>query len=231
MTAADLTAGDVTGRQQVRVLLVDDDALVRAGLRMILGADSSIEVVGEAADGADAVAAVASTQPHVVLMDIRMPQMDGITATAALRALARPPQVIVLTTFGLDSYVLDALRAGASGFLLKDTPPREIVAAVHAVAGGEATLSPAVTRTLIERFTDGGADNRRAQALARLEPLSEREREVAVEVGRGQSNAEVATRLYMSEATVKAHLSKILAKLDATNRVQVAIVVHEAGLI
>ena len=231
MTAADLTAGDVTGRQQVRVLLVDDDALVRAGLRMILGADSSIEVVGEAADGADAVAAVASTQPHVVLMDIRMPQMDGITATAALRALARPPQVIVLTTFGLDSYVLDALRAGASGFLLKDTPPREIVAAVHSVAGGEATLSPAVTRTLIERFTDGGADNRRAQALARLEPLSEREREVAVEVGRGQSNAEVATRLYMSEATVKAHLSKILAKLDATNRVQVAIVVHEAGLI
>jgi DNA-binding NarL/FixJ family response regulator len=164
-------------------------------------------------------------------MDIRMPQMDGITATAALRALPKPPQVVVLTTFGLDSYVLDALRAGASGFLLKDTPPREIVAAVHTVAGGEATLSPAVTRTLIERFTDGGADDRRTQALTRLGPLSEREREVAVEVGRGQSNAEVATRLYMSEATVKAHLSKILAKLDATNRVQVAIVVHEAGLI
>jgi DNA-binding NarL/FixJ family response regulator len=231
MTAQNRTANDLTGRQPVRVLLIDDDALVRAGLRMILGADSTIEVVGEASDGADAVTAVAATQPHVVLMDIRMPQMDGITATAALRALPSPPQVIVLTTFGLDSYVLDALRAGASGFLLKDTPPREIVAAVHTVAAGEATLSPAVTRTLIERFVDGGADDRRALALARLQRLSGREQEVAVEVGRGQSNAEVAGRLYMSEATVKAHLSKILAKLDATNRVQVAIVVHEAGLV
>ena len=225
-----MTADDLTGRQ-VRVVLVDDDALVRAGLRMILGADPTIEVVGEASDGADAVATVAEAEPHVVLMDIRMPQMDGITATAALRAVARPPQVVVLTTFGLDSYVLDALRAGASGFLLKDTPPREIVAAVHTVAGGEATLSPTVTRALIERFTAGGVDDRRSHALARLEPLSEREREVAVEVARGQSNAEVASRLYMSEATVKAHLSKILAKLNATNRVQVAIVVHEAGLI
>ena len=226
-----MTTGDLTERQLVRVLLVDDDALVRAGLRMILGADPTIEVVGEASDGADAVTAVKETAPHVVLMDIRMPQMDGITATTALRALPRPPQVVVLTTFGLDSYVLDALRAGASGFLLKDTPPREIVAAIHTVAGGEATLSPAVTRTLIERFTDGGAEDRRGLALTRLEGLSEREREVAVEVGRGQSNAEVAARLYMSEATVKAHLSKILAKLEVTNRVQVAIVVHEAGLI
>jgi DNA-binding NarL/FixJ family response regulator len=221
----------MTERQPVRVLLVDDDALVRAGLRMILGADSTIEVVGEASDGADAVAAVTAGEPHVVLMDIRMPQMDGITATVALRGLPRPPHVIVLTTFGLDSYVLDALRAGATGFLLKDTPPREIVAAVHTVAGGEAMLSPAVTRALIERFKDTGVDDRKASALARLEPLSEREREVAVEVGRGQSNAEVASRLYMSEATVKAHLSRVLAKLDAANRVQVAIVVHEAGLI
>jgi DNA-binding NarL/FixJ family response regulator len=219
----------------VRVLLVDDDALVRAGLRMILGSDPTIEVVGEAADGADAVGAVTGAEqgrrPEVVLMDIRMPRMDGITATAALRALVPPPHVVVLTTFGLDEYVLGALRAGASGFLLKDTPPREIVSAVHTVAGGEAMLSPSVTRTLITRFTDGAGDGRRAVAVGRLGLLSTRELEVAVEVGRGQSNAEVAGRLYMSEATVKAHISRVLAKLEVANRVQVALLVHDAGLV
>ncbi len=219
----------------VRVLLVDDDALVRAGLQMILGSDDTIDVVGEVSDGADAAGAVTGAapgrRPDVVLMDIRMPRMDGISATGLLRALTPPPHVVVLTTFGLDEYVLSALRAGDSGFLLKDTPPREIVAAVHTVARGEAMLSPSVTRTLISKFADGTADGRRDGALLRLDLLSEREREVAVEVGRGHSNAEIAGRLYMSEATVKAHISRVLAKLECTNRVQVAIHVHDAGLV
>jgi len=215
----------------VRLLIADDDALVRAGLRMILSADPSIDIVGEAADGRAAVDLAGKLHPDVVLMDIRMPELDGITATAHLRDLPRPPQVIVLTTFQLDDYVLTALRAGASGFLLKDTAPAEIVQAVHTVAGGQAMLSPSVTRTLIERFTGTTEDTRRARAIGRLETLSDREREVAVEVGKGHSNAEVATRLHMSEATVKAHVSRLLTKLDATNRVQVAIVVHDAGLV
>ena len=214
----------------VRVLLVDDDALVRAGLRMILSADPTIETVGEAPHGRAALDEVARLAPDVVLMDIRMPEMDGITATARLRALPHPPQVIALTTFHLDDYVLGALRAGASGFLLKDTAPGEIVQAVHTVAAGDAMLSPAVTRTLIERITSEPVDHRKAVAIDRLTRLSEREREVAVEVARGRSNAEVGTRLYMSEATVKAHVSRLLSKLDASNRVQVAIVVHDAGL-
>ena len=215
----------------LRLLIADDDALVRAGLRMILSADPSIDIVGEAAEGRAAVALASQLHPHVALMDIRMPGMDGITATAQLTDLPRPPQVIVLTTFQLDEYVLAALRAGASGFLLKDTAPAEIVQAVHTVAGGQAMLSPSVTRTLIERFAGSTEDTRRARAIGRLEALSDREREVAVEIGRGHSNAEVASHLHMSEATVKAHVSRLLTKLDANNRVQVAIVVHDAGLV
>jgi len=215
----------------VRVLLVDDDALVRAGLRMILSADTTIEVVGEAANGREAITAAAELHPTVVLMDIRMPDIDGITATEHLRRLPRAPHVIVLTTFHLDEYVFAALRAGASGFLLKDTPPTDIVHAVHTVAGGEAMLSPAVTRTLIERFTNDRTDARRTDAAGQLAALTDREREVAIEIGRGHSNADIATHLYMSEATVKAHVSRLLTKLQATNRVQVAIVVHDAGLV
>jgi DNA-binding NarL/FixJ family response regulator len=215
----------------VRVLLVDDDALVRAGLRMILSADTTIEVVGEAANGREAITAAAELHPTVVLMDIRMPDMDGITATEHLRRLPRAPHVIVLTTFHLDEYVFAALRAGASGFLLKDTPPTDIVHAVHTVAGGEAMLSPAVTRTLIQRFTNDRTDARRTDAAGQLAALTDREREVAIEIGRGHSNADIATHLYMSEATVKAHVSRLLTKLQATNRVQVAIVVHDAGLV
>jgi DNA-binding NarL/FixJ family response regulator len=212
----------------VRVLLIDDDALVRAGLRIILSSAEDLEVVGEADDGARAVAAVREHRPDVVLMDIRMPEMDGITATAALRRLAKPPQVIVLTTFQADEQVMSALRAGASGFLVKDTPPAEIINAVRLVASGDAIISPSVTRTLLAHFGDGQASDRRRAATQRLATLTEREREVAAEIGAGASNAEVAASLFMSEATVKAHVSRLFSKLDVANRVQIAIVVHDA---
>jgi len=212
----------------VRVLLVDDDALVRAGLRIILSSAEDLEVVGEADDGARAVAAVREHRPDVVLMDIRMAEMDGITATAALRRLDHPPQVIVLTTFQADEQVMSALRAGASGFLVKDTPPAEIINAVRLVASGEAIISPSVTRTLLSHFGDGQASDRRRAAAQRLATLTEREREVAAAIGAGASNAEVAASLFMSEATVKAHVSRLFTKLDVANRVQIAIVVHDA---
>jgi DNA-binding NarL/FixJ family response regulator len=214
---------------KIRVLLVDDDALVRAGLRMILSSAQDLELVGEVDDGVRAVAAVREHRPDVVLMDIRMPEMDGITATAALRRLDAPPQVIVLTTFQADEQVLSALRVGASGFLLKDTPPAEIVNAVRLVAAGDAMLSPSVTRTLLSHFGDTEATERRRAAAQRLATLTDREREVALAVGSGASNAEVAASLFMSEATVKAHVSRLFTKLDVTNRVHIAIVVHDAG--
>lgn len=212
------------------MLLVDDDALVRAGLRMILSSADDLEVVGEADDGAQAVAAVRAHRPDVVLMDIRMPEMDGIAATGALRQLDAPPHVIVLTTFQADEQVVGALRAGADGFLLKDTPPPEIVQAVRLVAAGEAMLSPSVTRTLLSHLGEAGLSDRRRDATHRLAVLTDREREVAVAVGSGASNAEVASSLFMSEATVKSHVSRLLTKLDVANRVQIAIVVHDAGL-
>ena len=210
------------------ILSVDDDALVRAGLRMVLSAAQDLQVVGEAADGAAAVAAVGEHRPDVVLMDIRMPEMDGITATAALRRLDAPPKVIVLTTFQADEQVMSALRAGAAGFLLKDTPPAEIVSAVRLVASGEAMLSPSVTRTLLSHFGDAQASERRRYAAQRLAALTDRERQVAVAVGSGASNAEVAVSLFMSEATVKSPVSRLLTKLDVANRVHIAIVVHDA---
>ena len=214
---------------KIRVLLVDDDALVRAGLRMILSSAEDLDLVGEVDDGARAVAAVREHRPDVVLMDIRMPEMDGITATAALRRLDAPPQVIVLTTFQADEQVLSALRVGASGFLLKDTPPAEILNAVRLVAAGDAMLSPSVTRTLLSHFGDTEATERRRAAAQRLATLTDREREVALAVGSGASNAEVGASLFMSEATVKAHVSRLFTKLDVTNRVHIAIVVHDAG--
>jgi DNA-binding NarL/FixJ family response regulator len=212
----------------VKVLLVDDDALVRAGLRMILSSAEDLEVIGEAGDGAGAIEAVREHRPDVVLMDIRMAGMDGITATAALRRLAAPPQVVVLTTFQADEQVLSALRAGASGFLVKDTPPTDIIAAVRRVATGEAILSPSVTRTLLTHLGDPAADDRRRAAAERLATLTDRELEVARAVGTGASNAEVAATLFMSEATVKAHVSRLFSKLAVTNRVQIAILVHDA---
>jgi DNA-binding NarL/FixJ family response regulator len=212
----------------VRVLLVDDDALVRAGLRMMLSSAEDLQIVGEAEDGVRAIAAVREHRPDVVLMDIRMPEMDGITATAAVRRLDPAPEVIVLTTYQADEQVLSALRAGAAGFLLKHTPPADIVDAVRVVASGEAMLSPSVTRTLLSHFADTGASDRRRAAARRLAALTDREREVASAVASGAPNAEVAAALFMSEATVKAHVSRLFAKLDVTNRVQIAIVVHDA---
>jgi DNA-binding NarL/FixJ family response regulator len=214
----------------LRVLLVDDDALVRAGLRTILSSAPDLAVVGEAADGAGAVAECIAHRPDVVLMDVRMPAVDGITGTERVRALPEPPAVIVLTTFHLDDYVFGALRAGASGFLLKDTAPTEIVAAVRLVAAGEAMLSPAVTRTLIDRFGPSPASRRRGEAEARLAVLTDREREVALLVAGGGANAEIARRLHLSEATVKAHVSRLLTKLDVGNRVQLALLVRDAEL-
>ena len=214
-----------------RVLIVDDEALVRAGLRMILSAADDLEVVGEAEDGADAVEAVRAHRPDVVLMDIRMPRLDGLRATQEVLALEPAPRVIVLTTFDLDDYVFRALEAGASGFLLKDTPPRDLVRAVQVVAAGDAMLSPTVTRRLIGHFSDSGSSSRQRAALDRLATLTAREREVLVAVARGLSNAEVGRSLFMSEATVKAHVSRLLTKLDVGNRVQVAILAHDAGLV
>jgi len=212
----------------IRVLLVDDDALVRAGLRIILSSAEDLEVVGEVDDGAGAVAAVRQHRPDVVLMDIRMAEMDGITATAALRRLDAPPQVIVLTTFQADQQVMSALRAGASGFLVKDTPPADIIDAVRLVASGDAIISPSVTRTLLSHLGNAPAAERQRSAAQRLATLTDRERQVAAAVGSGASNAEVATSLFMSEATVKAHVSRLLTKLDVANRVQIAILVHDA---
>ncbi|MCK2220703.1 response regulator transcription factor [Actinomadura sp. ATCC 31491] len=207
--------------------------MVRAGLSMILGGAGDIGVVAEAGDGSEVPPLVAEHRPDVVLMDIRMPGVDGLTATERLRAAPAPsggpPEVVVLTTFHADAQVLRALRAGAAGFLLKDIPPGDLVAAIRRVASGEPILSPAVTRQLIAHVADGGAGERAERARRLLGRLSEREREVALCVGRGRSNAEIAGELYMSVPTVKAHVSRILTKLDLNNRVQVALLVYDAA--
>jgi DNA-binding NarL/FixJ family response regulator len=214
----------------VDVLVVDDDPLVRAGLAMMLGGVPDIRVVAEAGDGSEVLALVDRHRPHVVLMDIRMPTVDGLTATEAVRARGNPPEVLVLTTFDADQHVLRALRAGAAGFLLKDTPPAEIVAAVRQVAAGTPVLSPTVTKRLIARVAETGVADRRGRAAARLAELNAREREVAVEVGKGRSNAEIAKALHLSVPTVKTHVSSILTKLDLNNRVQIALLTHDACL-
>jgi DNA-binding NarL/FixJ family response regulator len=207
----------------IRVLVVDDDPLVRAGLAMILDTTPEITLVAEAADGTEVAQAVAAHHPDVVLMDIRMPRLDGLSATELLRARPDPPEVIVLTTFQADEYVLRALRAGASGFLLKDTPPTKILRAIHRVAAGEPILSPAVTRRLIAHVGTTGGHDRYRHARKTLARLSEREREVAAALGRGESNAQISDDLFMSVATVKAHVSSILTKLDLNNRTQIAL--------
>jgi DNA-binding NarL/FixJ family response regulator len=222
---------EVTRGRPIRLAIVDDDALVRAGLRILVGGSPDIEVVAEAGDGAEAVTVADAHWPDIILMDIRMPRVDGLVATRRIRSRDGAPQVIVLTTFDADEYVLEALRGGASGFLLKDTPPREILAAVRSVASGAAMLSPMVIRRLIDHVADPEASSRRARARTRLAGLTDREREVAILVGHGQSNAEIATGLAMSLPTVKGHVSRLLSKLDLNNRVQIALLVHDAELL
>jgi DNA-binding NarL/FixJ family response regulator len=195
----------------------------------VLAGAEDIAIVAEAADGGDVAHAVAEHEPDVVLMDIRMPGMDGLAATELLRAQDDAPEVIVLTTFEADDYVLRALRAGAGGFLLKDTPPAEIVRAVRTVAAGEPMLSPTVTRQLIGHVTVSEEGDRQRHAREQLDRLTEREREVAVAIGFGKSNAEIGRELYMSVATVKAHVSRVLEKLELNNRVQIALLAHDAG--
>jgi DNA-binding NarL/FixJ family response regulator len=221
-----------TTTARVRVLIVDDDPLVRTALTMMLTGADGITVVGEAVDGATALDAVAAHRPDLVLMDIRMPRMDGLAATEALRRRAGAPEVIVLTTFAADEYVLRALRAGAGGFLLKDTPPVELVAAIKAVAAGDGILSPTVTRRLIQHVAGDGptGESPRERARTLLARLSERERDVALAIGAGLSNAEIAAQLYMSVATVKAHVSRMFTKLGLNNRVQIALLAHDADL-
>jgi DNA-binding NarL/FixJ family response regulator len=215
----------------VTVMLVDDDALVRAGLALILGGAPDLDVVAQASDGAEAVVRAREVRPDVVLMDIRMPVMNGLDATERLLAQPQPPEVVVLTTFDADDHVVRALAAGASGFLLKDTPPEQIVEAVRRVAAGDPMLSPSVTRQLIARVQDLGGDDRATRARDRLAELTGRERDVALALARGLSNADIAAELHLSVPTVKAHISRLFSKLDVTNRVQIAICVHDAGLV
>jgi DNA-binding NarL/FixJ family response regulator len=214
----------------IEVLVADDDPVVRFGLAMMLRGAADLRVVAEAGNGAEAIELADRHHPHVVLMDIRMPGTDGITATQTLRARTPAPQVIVLTTFDTDAHVLRALRAGAAGFLVKDTPPDELVLAIRHAAQGRPVLSPEVTRRLIDRVAGTDQDTRRDAARRKLDSLAERERTVAIELGAGRSNAEIAARHHISLATVKTHVSAILTKLGSTNRVQVALLVHDAGL-
>ena len=225
-------AAEAAGGGEIRVLLVDDDALVRAGLSMMLNGTAGLVIVGEAGDGDQVPTAVAKHRPDVVLMDLRMPRVDGITATRRLRGVpsgaARPPEVIVLTTFDADENVLGALRAGATGFLLKDAPPAEIADAIRRVAAGDPILSPAVTRRLMRRAVV--QENARERAAQRLATLSPRELAVVRAIAAGQTNAEIASSLLMSVPTVKAHVTHILTKAGLANRTQIALLAHDAGL-
>jgi DNA-binding NarL/FixJ family response regulator len=213
----------------IRVFLVDDQALVRAGLKLVVDAQEDMAVVGEAGDGRQALERLAVTTADVVLMDVRMPGLDGVAATTRLleRDGERAPRVIVLTTFDLDEYVFAALRAGASGFLLKDAQPEELLAAIRAVAGGDAVVAPSATRRLLAQVTLPGP----REPDARLQTLTGREREVLLSVARGASNAEIGAELYMAEATVKTHVGRLLAKLGARDRVQLVVFAHEQGLV
>jgi len=227
----------------VRVLLADDQALLRKGFRMILEAEDDVEIVGEAADGADAVRLATLYSPDVVLMDVRMPVMDGIEATRTITAAVDKTRVLILTTFDLDEYAFNALRAGASGFLLKDVPPGELVAAIHTVARGDAVVSPRITRRLLQEYahqlpdlSDGGSNGTGGANADGGKPvppagLTERELEVLLAVADGLSNAEIADRLYVSEATVKSHVGRLLSKLELRDRVQAVVYAFQTGLV
>ena len=213
----------------IRVLIVDDDALVRAGMKLMLRSASGVAVVGEAADGSEVLGAIDRHHPDVILLDLRMPRLDGLAALDLLRSQPSPPAVLVLTTFDTDDAVLRALRRGAAGFLVKDTPPTQIIRAIELVAAGESMLSPAVTRRLIDRLSgDREAERRQAEAAARLAALSAREREIAYAVAQGKPNAAIAAELHLSLATVKGHVSALLTKLALDNRVQIALMVQDA---
>jgi DNA-binding NarL/FixJ family response regulator len=216
----------------IRVLLADDQSLVRMGFRMILEAETDITVVGEAGDGAAAVSMTAALRPDVVLMDVRMPGVDGIDATAAITAAGGAAKVLILTTYDLDHYVYAGLRAGASGFLLKDAPPADLLAAIRTVAGGAAVLAPSTTRRLIDRFVPLLPDpERTTRRDSVLEALTGREAEVFRLLARGQSNREIASELFLSESTIKIHVGHILAKLNLRDRVQAVVLAYESGLI
>jgi DNA-binding NarL/FixJ family response regulator len=215
----------------IRILIADDHELVRSGLRVMLDTQDDLEVVGEAADGAAAIEEAFTLRPDVIVMDIRMPRLDGIEATRRILAQVTPaPKILVLTTFDLDEYVWEALRAGAGGFLLKDAPPAQIAQAVRTVASGASIVAPAVTRRLVERFVRTPLPGTSAQG-ARFAELTAREHEVVVLVARGLSNREIAARLFLSEATVKTHVTRILAKLGLRDRVQAVVLAYESGLV
>lgn len=216
----------------IRVLIADDQQLVRAGFRMILATQPGLDVVGDASTGDEAIALARATQPDVILMDIRMPHTDGIDATRRILAEGgeAAPRVVILTTFDLDEYVYDALRAGASGFLLKDVPPEQLIAGIRVVRNGEALLAPSITRRLIEEFT-GSKRRARPEPPAALTTLSPRENEVFRLIARGHSNQQIASHLVVSETTVKTHVTRILTKLDLRDRVQVVVLAYEAGVI
>ncbi|MEV4311590.1 response regulator transcription factor [Actinocrispum sp. NPDC049592] len=212
----------------IRVVLVDDQELMRVGFRMVLGAQPDMEIVGEAGDGDAAVRLAAELRPDVVLMDVRMPVLDGVEATKMITE-AGTAKVLVMTTFDLDEYALTALRNGASGFMLKDTPPDHLVAALRSVASGDAVVSPSVTRRLLDRFLVAAGGQLRDASV--LDALTDREREVLVLIAQGLSNTEIARRLFLSEATVKTHVGRVLAKLDLRDRVQAVVLAYETGLV
>jgi DNA-binding NarL/FixJ family response regulator len=216
----------------IRVLVADDQSMVRAGFRMLLSGEEDIEVVAEASNGLEAVEKAARFQPTVVLMDIRMPELDGLEAARRILATTGDdaPKILMLTTFDLDEYVYEALRAGASGFLLKDTPPEQLVAAIHVIAQGEALLSPSITRRVISEFVKGTGPKPQAQ-FPRLADLTARELEVMKAIARGLSNAEIAKELFVSETTVKTHVARILMKLGLRDRVQAVVLAYEAGVV
>jgi DNA-binding NarL/FixJ family response regulator len=221
---------DTGAARPVRILLADDQPLLRTGFRMVLGAEDDLDIVGEAGDGAEAVDLARRLLPDVVLMDIRMPRMDGVAATRAIVAARLPVRVLILTTFDLDEYIVGALRAGASGFLAKDVPAEDLVDAIRTVAAGEAVVAPRILRRLLDRFAESLPDPAAAPRKP-LEVLTEREREVLVQVARGLSNAEIGRALSVSETTIKTHVGHVLTKLGLRDRVQAVVLAYESGLV
>ncbi|MEV4343210.1 response regulator transcription factor [Actinoplanes sp. NPDC049596] len=224
-------AGMIEEKRPIRLAIVDDDSMVRGALRLLFSRQPDIEVVAEATDGLQAIEVAAANWPDIMLMDIRMPRLDGMIATQRIRSRPAAPQIIMLTTFNIDEYVVESLRGGAVGFMLKDSPPQEIIAAVRRVAAGGSMMSPDVMRKVVDYVADPAAGSRRSKAKDKLAVLTDREHEVAICLGAGSSNAEIGAALRMSLPTVKGHVSRLMAKLAVNNRVQVALLVHDAELL